>query len=489
MSPKKQSTFEVSKTGLAKLLERRGGKAFAITELIQNAWDEDTTKVEVSLTKDSSGDTWTIIVEDDNPEGFKDLSHAYTLFAESEKKWNPEKRGRFNLGEKMVIAICDEAHIYTTKGAIGFDSEGRWNIPGAERDQGSLFKGVIRLTDNEVIDIHDQMRLLIPPENIATFFDGKQLKSRPQVIDFTATLETEWADEDGRLHRNPRKTLVTLHEVADDERPMLYEMGIPVVETGDRWHINVHQKVPLNSDRDNVTPAYLRAVRAEVLNHAHELLSNDDASEKWVSEALEDKRVTEKAVHTALDKRFGKKRVIYDPSDPEGSKIAMSHGYTVIAPRSLSKKAWGAVKKFGAAQPAGQVTPSPKPFSDDPNAPQLKTLPEEEWTEEMRTTVDYATKVGEFLLGQPIRVVIAKDRQWKFTAAFGDAGVLTLNLSVLGESWFKEYGSTDMNALLIHEFAHGISSDHLSKSFHEATCRLGARLVKKALEDPHFFSE
>ena len=27
---------------------------------------------------------------------------------------------------------------------------------------------------------------------------------------------------------------------------MLYELGIPVVETGDKWHYSVRQKVPLN---------------------------------------------------------------------------------------------------------------------------------------------------------------------------------------------------------------------------------------------------
>jgi hypothetical protein len=36
--------FVVDKKGLAKLLERKG-KSFAIVELIQNAWDEDTTTV------------------------------------------------------------------------------------------------------------------------------------------------------------------------------------------------------------------------------------------------------------------------------------------------------------------------------------------------------------------------------------------------------------------------------------------------------------
>ena len=41
-----------------------------------------------------------LTVKDDNPEGFRDLTHAFTLFAESEKRYNEKLRGRFNLGEK-----------------------------------------------------------------------------------------------------------------------------------------------------------------------------------------------------------------------------------------------------------------------------------------------------------------------------------------------------------------------------------------------------
>jgi len=44
----------------------------------------------------------------------------------------------------------------------------------------------------------------------------------------------------------------------------LYELGIPVVETDIRWHISVGQKIPLNTSRDNVTPAYFRMISTAV---------------------------------------------------------------------------------------------------------------------------------------------------------------------------------------------------------------------------------
>ena len=75
---------------------------------------------------------------------------------------------------------------------------------------------------------------------------------------FETVLPTVLADDEGVLRKTTRKTLVSVYEPLDSETPTLYEMGIPVVETGDRYHVDIGQKVPLNMDRDNVTPAYLR---------------------------------------------------------------------------------------------------------------------------------------------------------------------------------------------------------------------------------------
>jgi hypothetical protein len=78
----------------------------------------------VSLTAVPGRPRTALSVEDDSPEGFRELAHAYTLFAESYEKGLPEKRGRFNLGEKLVLAMCEEATISTTTGAVHFDAGG-----------------------------------------------------------------------------------------------------------------------------------------------------------------------------------------------------------------------------------------------------------------------------------------------------------------------------------------------------------------------------
>src|SRR5947199_7383214 len=98
------SIFDVDKKGLAQLVRRRGGIVHAIEELISNAQDENVTRIDITF-EHVEQRTYRLTVEDDSPDGFKDLAHAYTLFAPSYKKSDPSKRGRFNFGEKWVIAI------------------------------------------------------------------------------------------------------------------------------------------------------------------------------------------------------------------------------------------------------------------------------------------------------------------------------------------------------------------------------------------------
>src|SRR5436309_8681043 len=141
--------FDVDKTGLSKQAEQHG-KGRLVGELIQNALDEPgVTQVAVSLALVPGRPLADLTVEDDAPEGFRDLSHAYTLFAESYKRTNPAQRGQYNFGEKLVLAVCESASISTTKGTVIFSDEGRTEHPRQKRDRGSVFQGRIRLTREE----------------------------------------------------------------------------------------------------------------------------------------------------------------------------------------------------------------------------------------------------------------------------------------------------------------------------------------------------
>jgi hypothetical protein len=479
----KKSWFDVDKEGLAKVLARRG-KGFVVNELVQNAWDTRAGTVIVELGPVEGKPLASLVVSDDDPDGFADLRHAYTLYAESTKKSDPHKRGRYNLGEKLVLALCEKATIITTKGGVAFDRDGRSSLR-SKTLSGSTFTATIRLTRAEIDEVKKAVRMLIPPPGIKTRFNGELLAERVPVERFKMPLQTEISDEEGQLRRTIRMTEVEVYEVLDGEKAHIYEMGIPVVETGDKYHYNIGMKVPLNADRDNVTPAYLQEVRVEVLNRMKDKITREDATASWVRDAAADENVSKEAVETVVTLRFGEKRVISDPSDPEGTKRAMSEGYTVIPPGALSGKEWANVKRHEAAKPAGQVTPSPKPYS--PTGEPVNSIPESAWTPGMQKIAKYAKTLAVELLGHDIEVKIAKEFGWNYAATYGP-GRLTINASSLGHAWFdKDIRDVAVNELLIHEFGHEHEVDHLSSGYHRAVCRLGAELLTLALRKPEIW--
>lgn len=468
--------FTVDKDGLAKVLGRRG-KAFAVLELIQNAWDAPgTTRVEVTLQPAPQARAL-LTVEDNSPDGFSDLSHAYTLFKESPKKADPTKRGRFDVGEKLVLAICDWARISTTKGTLLFDRSGR-HEQQEKRATGSLVRCMVRMTRREMKDTLAWAGKLLPPAGILTRVNGESIAERSPIATFQARLQTERANAAGFLRRVERRTEVKLYEPSPGEPAMLYEMGIPIVETGDKWHYDVAQKVPLTLDREGVAPSFLRDLRLAVFNQMHERIKAEEINSPWIEQIVAEKSCAPGAVRTYLDRRFSEKRVAYDPSDPEANKLAASKGYTIVTGSMMSSGAWENSKRAEAILPAGRVTPSPKPYS--PEGPALKLA--REVTPEMREVERHAVEIAREVLQREISVTFANDPQWPFSATYGP-GRLTLNVGRLGRTWFSlSQNRREINALLIHEFGHHYSMDHLSQEYHDALCRIGAAMVELAAE-------
>ena len=167
--------FEVDRKGLKSLIMDRP-KSFMLRELVQNAWDEaDVSRTSITLEQIPGTRKAKLVVEDDAPEGFYDITHAFTLFADTRKRKDPTQRGRFNLGEKQVLSMCESAEIVTTTAAIRFNADGtRTTLRGARREAGSVFTAIISLTKSEFEEICKTVKSFLPPAQIETLF--KQLK-------------------------------------------------------------------------------------------------------------------------------------------------------------------------------------------------------------------------------------------------------------------------------------------------------------------------
>lgn len=466
----KDQWFDVDRKGLASLIERRG-KAAAIFELVQNAWDADgSTKVEITLEPIEGKPRARLVVSDDAPDGFADLTHAYRLFAPSDKLGDPTKRGRFNLGEKLVLSLCESARVVSTTGSVDFKKDGTRGRGHLKSKHGSTFNATINMIRAEVQECINALQNLIPPLGVETIINGDSLAPVAFLRSFEVALPTEIAGEEGILKRTTRKTKVEVVEPLG-EKPMLYEMGIPVVEIDVPWDINVGQKVPLNMERTNVTPAYARKLHAAVLDHCTDLLTAETASQGWATDALTD--VKPETVARAIETRFGSDAVIYDPSNPESNKIAVERGAPVIHGRTFTKQQWGAVREHSSLVPAGKAHPTGIPTSADGQPP----IPRDDWTPEMDDLADYTRMVAKSLgfdccvefqnlpMGRP-----------GASAAWWGGNTITFNLGNLGKTWPERVEAEELDALLIHEFSHRKASDHYSRDFYHECCRLGAAL-------------
>lgn len=478
--------FAAHKDGLRQIAERlveRRGFGIIGGELYQNVMDTDATECVITIEK-LPGKPQARLICTDNGHGFHDLTHAWTMFAPSEKKGDPTKAGRFNVGEKMVLSFCREATIATTTGTVIFDGNGRQNYPRRKRDNGTQFDAVIDCTQERFDQfIHYMRQILVHPgRHIKLTVNGEEIICRAPTHTFMVTLPTEIGDD---LRPSQRKTQVLVYEPREGETPSLFELGIPVVETGDKWHVNVMQKVPLNVDRDNVTPGYLRKVRVAVLNEMHQRLTEDDTTEAWVNEATSDDNCSDAAAETFRVKRYGEKSLAFDPSDTEANKRATAAGYTVIPSRGLTPGQRDNLKRAGTLKTSGYAFPTPTPYSDNPNAPPVKVIERDKWTPGMDRIYEYTMQIGKRLTGLvAVRFVHTTNN---FGACCGPDGVLDYNVFRLGHGWFDGSGDdfwVKVDRLMIHELAHINEPDHLADEYHEECCRLGAKLKRLALKEP-----
>jgi hypothetical protein len=361
--------FDVDKAGLATLLSRRR-KSFVLFELVQNAWDAGANHVEVTLWPIAGSPFAKLMVVDDSAEGWTDLADAFTLFKSSRRGGDATKRGRFSLGEKLVLALCRQARIVTPAGSVEFDESGRQRSR-ERREQGTLFEAEIRLTRAELDEVIADAARLIPPPTTTTIFNGQQV-ARPNLFQsFEARLPTEVADEEGKLRRSVRATAVEAFESVDGVGEIL-ELGIPVCAADWPWRLNVQQKVPLGLERESVTDAFRRALQLAALNALASSLDSEQSDQSWVSEAIGDARVAPEALRHVVQKRFGERAVVAVPGDPIANATAEAMGSTVVHGGSLSAGAWANLRKHDLLPTASQVFPTPKP---SPGAASVKICP------------------------------------------------------------------------------------------------------------------
>ena len=136
-----------------------------------------------------------------------------------------------------------------------------------------------------------------------------------------------------------------------------------------------------------MTPAYVRKLSTAVAEAMRESLTKDDAG-GWGNTVLADKEASVEVVTKLMDEKFSKNRASYDPTDPEANIAGqVKHGATIVHGGTLTKEQWENVKQKGAIKPAGQMWPTPEPYSNDPTAPQAQFMDRKDWTPAWSTSM------------------------------------------------------------------------------------------------------
>jgi hypothetical protein len=466
--------FEVSREGLKELYADRAEK-FVLRELIQNAWDEPITTCNVTTTcrpNGSRGLSVLLSVEDDSPSGFRNLEDAWTLFGPTYKRSDPSRRGRFNLGEKQVLAVCDTCKISSTKGRVEFDSKGRTVLPPT-RKEGSQVVVQVSMTREQYDEMLQLLDSYLPPSTTKFIINGRQIIAPEAIADFEDNLVTE-VTEGQFIRRRKRRTKVEVYNRLG-EKSLLYEMGIPVQEIDCEFSLNVMQKVPLATDRESVPTWYLRDLFAVTLNHLHDNLDRERVSETWIRDAMESREVEAATVQDVMKKRFGGRMCVANPNDPQSVDEAISRGYNIVYGSEMSAAEWKKAKQYTGMQSSTALFGTTLADGE----------PVRELTDEQIRFADYAKMLARELLGIRIGVDFCRAPKATCSAQFGNLR-LTVNLSRIPSSLFTDLeGMTD---LILHEIGH-YGGNHTEHSYHETLTRMGAKLLILALEKPELFKE
>ena len=440
-----QERFSVSGEGLRQLNASRPPWSL-VKELIQNAWAEapEATRCDVTINPRPNGTT-VLCVEDDGP-GFAEISHAWTLMANTPKRTDPTKRGRFNLGEKEIISLALCATIETTGTTVAFPAEGGRHTTPNERRHGTLVTLTMPWSKEHAEALQAQL-FRFRPTDCGLTINAREVARRPPLASREAQLRTLIQHGPGLpVTDTRRKTTIDILERGEPDTAWIYEMGIPIQPTSLGFDVDVHQKVPMPPNRDTVSAGYLQDIMTETLNAMHDKMPGESFSETWVRTAVENKRIDDEAVRSVKQHRYGTRAVMWS-SDTDANMRAAEAGYQVIHPKAMSEQERKVMTTKGGLRSAKHDFGRPPENQTPDTANDIRTA-----------FAKWIRKIGRVLgLRVSVTFVSAPDGQFIAQCSMSPRNPeVTINTSLCSDKWLAQRG-VDQLELIIHELAHALS--------------------------------
>ncbi len=468
--------FSVSAEGMRALHKGRTPESL-VKELIQNVWDEDATMCRVKV-QHQSRNRVLVSVEDDG-EGFANIDDAYTLMGETEKRADPEKRGRFNLGEKEVLSVAAYAVVQTVGWTVSFPPEGGREVRRNDRKRGTVVEAMMPWTKADAERLVERLMLFRPPEGCKYTVNDIEVERREALKVHTAILSTLIQGAPGEPMRpTRRKTELHITGVSDPEgRGWIYEMGIPIQPIEVPYDVDVQQKVPMPPNRDTVSESYLQDIYAEALNCMHGQMEREEFGETWVRTAVEDGRISEDAARATVERRYGRKAVLWS-SDRNANSEAMDKGYQVIHPRTMSREERSNLRELGGMESASARFGKTLGGERDPH---LKVVDVSDDQAKM-AFAKWVKELGRYVGVTVNPVFIHNPRSFALADCTSRSARPTMrfNLARLGDEFF-EGRDREQLALVIHELGHALTDGEFSHgySWGDSCASAGATIALK----------
>jgi hypothetical protein len=479
-----KNRFEVSTEGMRELQSGREPWQLA-KELVSNSWDEAATVCTVVI-ESLTGRTAYLSVYDDGP-GFQDIEDAWTLMKHTNKRMNPEIRGRFNIGEKEILSVAQSAKVTTSGRIIEFPKSGGRSVRKArgKETKGTLVEVWVSWGKNQVKVAEEKLRELLTPPGVDYTINGTRVDPQTPHLATEATLETVIQHGPGApIVSTRRKAAVEIFCNNNGHKSKLFEMGIPVQDIECPYSVNVLQKIPLPPNRDTVKDSYLQDIYTLVLNAAADEVQ--DAAAGWVRAAIEDKDASPEAIKAVIRKRYGDKVVLWS-ANGRSNDAALAAGYELVNGKTLSAREREVFKGIGI-QHASEAFPR----SGGDCVKEYYT--DDRLTDKMKAVKRYAEQLHKALIGKEVTVrfycnILDRD------AANYISGELNYNIGTLGKAWFEDgcelvgghyafdWGVTALN---LHEFAHTKGIGH-EPAYYRNLEDIAGRAVHLALERPEVF--
>ncbi len=452
------SWFDIDRAGLRRMTN---GLSTLVWEMLQNAVDTDADEInlviEPLVVRGTTVRSRTVLtIVDNDPRGYADLRHAFTLFAPSTKADDSSKRGFMNVGEKLVLAWAVEGTVETMTGSVKFNEDGTRTTGRRRTEVGSYHRFVLDVPATERDKMVAAARRVLVPVGKTVRVNGEVLQSSP-VLDETKASLRLLALKDGVMQTSEKVTRLTLHEPDAEHGAWLYVLGMPVQKIDIRWSVNVEGRLKQDVKRDQVPEAQLQRIRVAVTDLMVDTLTVADAN-TWSRAALKDAAPV--TVRRLVDLRHGEGALTYDSHDREANARAQSNDRTVIYGGSYSGDEWAAIKRVrdedpSFAAPAGQLFPTL------PSTVPAQPIPRSEWTVDAVRIAEYAEKAFRHLFDKSLSVSIVANRDVTCCAQMGGTS-LTFAVHKLpgGWKWFEAGNEADQVALLLHEFGHSGKECH-----------------------------